>query len=109
MGKKKAKEDLLFLQSQRTDRVAKMGPHDKKYDTKKFKSMKRKGKEENYKNSEIKKGKHQFEVVTDTTVEEKENNNDEDFEITEEEKKDTRKEVTLSHWRFQETCSAAQS
>ena len=83
LGKKKAEEDLLFLESQRTDRVAKMGAHDKKYDHKKYKNLKRKGKEEDYKASEVLKTKKQFEVVTDVepVSDDTENNNDEDFNL----------------------------
>ena len=45
LGKKKAQEDLKFLESQRTDRIAKMAGHDKKYDDSKLKNIKRKEKE----------------------------------------------------------------
>ena len=35
MGKKKAQEDLMFLKSQRTYRIAKMAGQDKKYESSK--------------------------------------------------------------------------
>ena len=42
LGKKKAQEDSMFLESQRTDRVAKMVGQDKKYESSKLKSIQRK-------------------------------------------------------------------
>ena len=90
LGKTKALEDLKFLESQRTDRVAKMAGHDKKYDSTKFKNLKRKAKQDDYNAKETKKKTSQFEVVKDvdsTVVDDKENNNETDFELPKTKKK----------------------
>ena len=86
LGSKKAKEDLLFLESQRTDRVAKMSNHDKDYDKQVMKVNARKAKQEVYKASSSKEMESQFKIVVfedkddDGISEQKENNNDSEFD-----------------------------
>ena len=64
LGMKKAKEDLLFLESQRTDRVAKMMNHDKIYDKKVFNVKTKKAKGAVYKAKSDKEKNEQFGTVT---------------------------------------------
>ena len=82
LGKKKAQEDSMFLESQRTDRVAKMVGQDKKYESSKLKSIQRKNKEANFLSKQSTKSEVLSEVVKDTVSEDVEdkNNNEEDFE-----------------------------
>ena len=57
LGKEKAQEDLLFLESQRTDRIAKMGDLDTEFEDKVIKSTKRKAQQTKYQGNEIQKSK----------------------------------------------------
>ena len=83
LGMNKAKEDLMFLDSQRTDRVAKMMNHDKKYDRQVLKVKSRKAKNTVYTANTNKLLAAQFDTVAHAEQEDntaKENNNDRNFE-----------------------------
>ena len=86
LGMKKAKEDLMYLESQRTDRVAKMVNHDKIYDRNVAKVKTRKAKKGKYEANSSQQLQSQFKTVThaeqDDTAADKENNNDVDFDTS---------------------------
>ena len=96
LGMNKAKEDLMFLDSQRTDRVAKMMNHDKKYDRQVLKVKTRKAKQTTYKANTNKKLVVQFDTIAhaeDNAAQE--NNNDRDFEPEQNTRKRKSDTVTL--------------
>ena len=93
LGVKKAQEDLMFLESQRTDRVAKMSKYDTAHGKIFEKSKARKDKLEAF-NEKQTSVNNQFEKVFCNEADDSENNNEPDFEQVEVHKK--RKSDTVS-------------
>ena len=85
LGKSKAMEDLKFLVSQRTDRVAKMANHDKNYEKKVLIHNKKKESAVNYESKMSNQLKKQFEVVKGSESDEVEEieGTDSDFTLQE--------------------------
>ena len=97
LGMRKAQEDLMFLESQRTDRIAKMANHDAIFDKQMVKSKDKKRKNLTFATSSKEGLKNQFATVKDTnnnTSDDKENE-DGDFIIENNHKKKRSDTVTL--------------
>ena len=98
LGMKKAQEDLLFLESQRTNRTAKMINHDTVYDKQVVKSKSKKVKQAAFKANSDKKLKDQFAKVSHSEEDDtpdKENNNEPEVDQDKNHKKRKSDTITL--------------